>query len=93
MRVSISRWLAVALVLAVSGCLLPQPDTPPVPPGAMPGSNTGQTSAPVAPATPTEVAAPANGAGTKPQGSPEPSPSPSPSPSPGTGATQTAPIQ
>lgn len=99
MRVSIPRWLVLALALTATGCLLPQPDTPPVPPGAMPGSSTGQAGAPVAPNTPTGVAGPTNGAATKPQSSPEPeastspSPSPSSSPSPGNGATQVAPVQ
>jgi hypothetical protein len=82
-----TRWLGAALVLLASGCLLPQPDTPPVPPGAAPDSS---ARAGAAPQVPTGAAMPQTATGMA--ESPSPTPSPSPSPSPGTGATQVAPI-
>jgi hypothetical protein len=40
MKLEARFWLAICLPLLVSGCLLPQPDTPPiVPPGAKVPSN------------------------------------------------------
>ena len=73
MRGSLIRWLGASLILITSGCLLPQPDTPPiVPTVGVPDTAPGGGKAGTQPIAPSPEASP----------TPSPSPSPSASPSP-----------
>jgi hypothetical protein len=91
-----TRWMVMILAIAASGCLLPQPDTPWVPPAATTGAaapqEDAQTGVPAATPVPTEApSAPVTDTASP---SPSPSPSRTPSPSPaGKGAVITAPVQ
>lgn len=83
MKLKAPLWLCVALPLWLGGCLLPQPDTPPIPPSARaPGANEGiqhpgqgsaTTAAPAASAPPSADTAATDAAATE-TASPSPTP-------------------
>src|SRR3712207_726456 len=92
-----TRWTALALVVLTSGCLLPQPDTPLVPPPftngtavmapqtdqkATPAEGAGTTTATPRRTTPVPTATPPADPAASPSPGASASPSPSPSPSP-----------
>jgi hypothetical protein len=80
MKLKAPLWLCVALPLWLGGCLLPQPDTPPIGPGYTEGAQKTNAGPITPPQGVSQGAATHPGASAAPTADANPAPSPTPAP-------------